>query len=73
MDRAFAGTAPHVRRAAGREVSSPDIASQMKAGQDSLETDENRRSRIRRNVLLLAALALAFYFGFIYMVYTRSP
>jgi hypothetical protein len=45
----------------------------MKAGQDSLETDGNRRSRIRRNVLLLAALALAFYFGFIYMVYTRSP
>jgi|PlaIllAssembly_1097288.scaffolds.fasta_scaffold2966817_2 hypothetical protein len=46
----------------------------MKAGQDILETDDqNRRSRIRRNVLLLAALALAFYFGFIYMVYTRSP
>ena len=45
----------------------------MKVGQETLETDSNRQSRIRRNVLLLAAIALAFYFGFIYMVYTRSP
>jgi len=42
-------------------------------GQENLETDSNRQRRIRRNVLLLAALALAFYFGFIYMVYSRSP
>jgi hypothetical protein len=42
-------------------------------GQETLETDSNRQRRIRRNVLLLAALALAFYFGFIYMVYSRSP
>ena len=45
----------------------------MKAGREAVETDNNRQSRIRRNVLLLTALALAFYFGFIYMVYTRSP
>ncbi len=38
-----------------------------------METDSNRKNRIRRNVLLLAAIALAFYFGFIYMVYSRSP
>jgi hypothetical protein len=34
-------------------------------------TDVERRLRIRRNVLLLIALALVFYFGFIYMVVTR--
>lgn len=36
-------------------------------------TDMSRRQRIRRNVLLLVALALAFYFGFIYLVVTRTP
>jgi hypothetical protein len=41
--------------------------------QHTEETDANRQSRIRRNVLLLAAISLAFYFGFIYMVYSRSP
>jgi hypothetical protein len=45
----------------------------MKVGQETMETDSNRKNRIRRNVLLLAAIALAFYFGFIYMVYSRSP
>jgi len=46
----------------------------VEAGQRALETDDSRRqARIRRNVLLLVVLALAFYFGFIYMVYTRSP
>jgi hypothetical protein len=45
----------------------------MKVGQKTLETDRNQKNRIRRNVLLLAAIALAFYFGFIYMVYSRSP
>jgi hypothetical protein len=47
----------------------------VKARQDILQTggDGQRQARIRRNVLLLVALALAFYFGFIYMVYTRSP
>jgi hypothetical protein len=72
VDRAFAGTAPHVRCSSGREVSSRNPG-QLQVGQDTLETDQNRQSRIRRNVLLLAAIALAFYFGFIYMVYTRSP
>jgi hypothetical protein len=32
---------------------------------------DDRRQRIRRNVLLLAGLALAFYFGFIWLVVTR--
>ncbi len=41
--------------------------------QDTVETNQARQSRIRRNVLLLSAIALAFYFGFIYMVYSRSP
>jgi len=36
-------------------------------------SDGERRQRIRRNVLLLVGLALAFYFGFIYLVLTRSP
>lgn len=34
--------------------------------------DGERRQRIRRNVLLLVGLALAFYFGFIYLVVTRG-
>jgi len=41
--------------------------------QQQAESDGERRQRIRRNVLLLAGLALAFYFGFIYLVVTRSP
>lgn len=36
-------------------------------------SDSERRSRIRRNVLLLVGVALAFYVGFIYLVVTRSP
>lgn len=34
--------------------------------------DPERRQRIRRNVMLLVALALAFYFGFIYLVVNRG-
>ena len=45
----------------------------MKPVQETLESDSNRQKRIRRNVLVLAALALAFYFGFMYVVYTRTP
>ncbi len=36
-------------------------------------SESGRRQRIRRNVLLLVGLALVFYFGFIYLVVTRSP
>jgi hypothetical protein len=45
----------------------------VKVEQQLLESDSQRQKRIRRNVLLLAALALAFYFGFIYTVFTRAP
>lgn len=38
----------------------------------SPEVDSERRQRIRRNVVLLVGLALAFYFGFIYLVVTRG-
>ena len=45
----------------------------MKPPDETLESEGSRQKLIRRNVLLLSALALAFYFGFMYVVYTRTP
>ena len=64
MDRAFAGALPHL----GNTAAGPHLERSLRL----IMGDAQRKKNIRRTTLIVGAIAIAFYVGFIMMGVLRS-